>query len=150
LIEMNMASDIRVRTDRRYRALYNDLRNFVVKEMHEVLFLCACLGFREGERKPLGHDKDDRFWSSTITPEEYASYYAMIIEHSDMNFASISDDKVVLSTIEEYANAGMGILLREVLNEYTHKRGQELRLDLTVSKELPKVILAYVFQNVTQ
>jgi hypothetical protein len=141
---MNMAGDIRVRTDRHYRTLYNDFRNFVAKDMHEVFFLCACLGYRAGKRKPLGREGDDRFWSSTITPEEYASFYAILIESRNMDFSAIADDKTVIATMEEYANAGMQILLEEVLADFTLDRGEDLRLDPSCSKELPKVLLAYV------
>ena len=84
---MKLSGDIRVRTDRHHRTLYNDFRNFVAKDMHEIFFLCSCLGYREGKRKPLGRDGDDRFWSSTLTPEEYARYYAMMIESSEMDFS---------------------------------------------------------------
>ena len=147
---MNMAGDIRVRTDRHHRTLYNDLRNFVAKDMHEIFFLCACLGFRVGKRKPLGRDGDDRFWSSTITPEEYASFYAMVIESSDMNFSAIADDKSVIAAMEEYANAGMQILLENVLSGYTLDRGDDLHLDGSCSKELPKVLLAYVYEKASE
>ncbi len=144
---MKLAGDIRVRTDRRYRTIYNDFKNFVAKDMHEIFFLCACLGYRKGKKKPLGRNGDDRFWSSTITPEEYASYYAMLIETNDMDFSVIADDRVVIATIEEYANAGMNILLEDVLGEYTLSRGDDLRLDPSCSKELPKVLLAYVYEK---
>lgn len=144
---MNLAGDIRVRTDRHHRTLYNDFRNFVVKDMHEIFFLCACLGYREGKRKPLGHDGDDRFWSSTITPEEYASFYAIVIESNDMNFSVIPDDRAVVAAMEEYANAGMQILLEDLLADYTLARGDDLRLDPSCSKELPKMLLAYVYEK---
>jgi hypothetical protein len=147
---MNMAGDIRVRTDRRHRTLYNDFRNFVAKDMHEMFFLCACLGYREGKRKPLGRDGDDRFWSSTITPEEYASFYAMVIESKDMDFSTIADDKSVVAVMEEYANGGMQILLEDLLVDYTMARGDDLRLDPSCSKELPKVLLAYVYEKASQ
>ena len=147
---MNMAGDIRVRTDRRHRTLYNDFRNFVAKDMHEMFFLCACLGYREGKRKPLGRDGDDRFWSSTITPEEYASFYAMVIESKDMDFSTIADDKSVVAVMEEYANGGMQILLEDLLADYTMARGEDLRLDPSCSKELPKVLLAYVYEKASQ
>ena len=144
---MKLSGDIRVRTDRQYRTLYNDFRNFVAKDMHEIFFLCACLAYRDGKRKPLGRDGDDRFWSSTITPEEYASFYAMMIESSEMDFSAIADDKSVIAAMEEYANAGMEILIEEVLGDYTLDRGDDLRLDLSCSKELPKVMLAYIYEK---
>lgn len=144
---MNMAGDIRVRTDRHHKSLYNDLRNFVAKDMHEIFFLCACLGYREGRRKPLGRDGDDRFWSSTINADEYASFYAIMIESGSMDFSAIADDKEVILAMEEYANAGMQILLEDVLMNYTLDRNDDLRLDPSCSKELPKVFLAFLYEK---
>ena len=115
--------------------------------MHEIFFLSACVGYRDGKRKPLGRDGDDRFWSSTITPEEYAGLYAMVIESSDMDFLAIADDRAVIAAMEEYANAGMEILIEDVLGDYTLDRGDELRLDPSCSKELPKVMLAYIYEK---
>ncbi len=144
---MKLSGDIRVRTDRHYRTLYNDFRNFVAKDMHEIFFICACVAYREGKKKPLGRDGDDRFWSSTITPEEYASFYAMVIESGEMDFAAIADDRAVIAAMEVYANAGMEILMEDVLGDYTLDRGDDLRLDPSCSKELPKVMLAYIYEK---
>ncbi len=144
---MNMSGSVRVRTDRRHKLLYNDLRNFVAKEAHEIFFICACVGFRENQKASLGKNGDDRFWSSTITPEEYASYYAMMIESRGMDFSSIIDDKAVLAEMEEYANAGIKLLIDEILGEYVLDRGDEIRIDPTCSKELPKVMLAYIYEK---
>jgi hypothetical protein len=71
----------------------------------------------------------------------------MLIEANDMDFTVIADDKTVISTIEEYANAGMNVLIEDVLGEYTLSRGDDLRIDPSCSKELPKVLLAYVYEK---
>ncbi len=147
---MNMDGNIRVRTDRRHRTIYNDFRNFVVKDMHEIFFLCACLGYRSGKRKPLGRDGEDRFWSRTFTPEEYASFYAIVIESNDMDFSAISEDKTVIASMEEYANGGMSILLEELIADYILNQGEDLRLDPSCSKELPKVLLAYLYEKTNE
>jgi hypothetical protein len=143
-------SNIRVRTDRRHRTLYGDFKTLVVKEMHEMFFLCACLGYLEDKRKPLGRNGEDRFYSDTFTDEEHASFYAMIIESNDMNFSAIADYKEVIAVMEEYANAGMQILLEGVLAEYILSRGEDIRLDTSCSKELPKVLLAYLNQKASE
>jgi len=147
---VNMTGNIRVRTDKHYRVLFNELRNFVVKDMHEFFFLCACFGYRAGKRKPLGRNREERFWSNTISPEEFACFYAILIESSDMNFSAVVDDKAVIAVIEEYANAGMQILLEDVLADYTMDRGSDLRLDMSCSKELPKVLLAYIYEKASE
>ncbi len=74
--------------------------------MHELFFLCVCLGYKTKTRKPLGKNGDGRFWSRTITPDEWTCYYAMMIEVNNMDFHSITDDKKVLFCMEEYANGG--------------------------------------------
>ena len=145
---MNMSGRIRVRSDGKYRNLYNDLKNLVVGDFHELFFLCACLGFKKSTAKPLGRAKEDRFWSDTITPDEYACYYSMLIEADNMNYSGIQDDKVVLSKIEEYANAGMEILIEELLCNYLADGSEaEPRLDTSSLQELPKMFLHYVFER---
>jgi hypothetical protein len=141
---MDMSGDIRVRTDDKYKTLYNDLKNLAVKEFHELFFLCTCLGFRAKRKTPLGPNGKERFWSSTITPEEFACYYAMILEVNNLDLNSIKDDKVILSEIEKYANSGMEILLEDFLNDYCSK---DFKLDHTVSKELPKTLLHFIFEQ---
>lgn len=144
---MNLDGEIRLRTDRKYRTLYNELKNFAFGDMHELFFLCVCLGYKAKTRKPLGKDGDDRFWSRTITPDEWACYYAIIIETNNMDFYSIKDDKKVIACVEEYANAGMEILLNEFLSEYITNDADEPKLDSSSSKELPKVLLGFIYEN---
>jgi len=145
---MNMSGDIRVKTDQRYRNLYNDLKNFVVKDMHQLFFLCACVGYRAGKAKPLGKTGDDRFYSKTIPPEEYACFCAMMLEENNMDFLVIHDDKGVIAKMEEYANGGMGVLLEEFLSDYLIRRGNEFQIDSTHSKELPKIFLHFIYEQV--
>ena len=40
---MSFSEDIRVKTEQKYKTLYNELKNFAVGDMHELFFLCACL-----------------------------------------------------------------------------------------------------------
>ncbi len=144
---MNMDSDIRVKTDRQYRTLYNELKNFAFGDMHELFFLCVCLGYKNNKRKTLGKSGDDRFWSRTIVPDEWACYYAIMIESNDMDFHSILDDKKVIACMEEYANAGMEILMEEVLSMYVINNSDEPSLDPSNSKELPKILLSFIYEQ---
>lgn len=142
---MNMSGDIRVRTNKYYKNIYNDFRNFIVGDMHELFFLCACLGYKEKKKTPLERNGEDRFWSGTITPEEYACFYAMVLKDNDLELKSIEDDKYVLSEIEMYANAGMSILIDEYLSDYLIKSGEYYKLDSSYSKELPKGLLNFIY-----
>jgi len=144
---MKMDTQIRVKTDRRYGKLYNQMKNVALGEMHELFFLCACLGYRAGRHKSLGKSGEDKFWSVTITPEEWCSFYAMVLEERGMDFAAVQDDNAVIARMEEYANAGMEVLIENVLKDYLAGSGgqEEVSLNETASKDLAKVLLSYIF-----
>ncbi len=145
---MNMSGDIRVKTDQQYKNLYIELKNFAVGDMHELFFLCVCLGYKAKKKKPLGNKGEDRFWSRTITPEEYSCYYAIMLKENEMNISSIKDDKVVLAEMEMYANAGLEILIKELLSDYLIQGNNEFKIDSTCSKELPKNLLNFIYEQI--
>ena len=144
---MKMDGRIRVKTDRRHRTLYNNLTKVAVDGSHELFFLCACLGYQKHQAKALGKWGEDRFWSSTVTPEEWCSYYAIVLEESEMDFGRIQDDGAVMSRIEEYANGGMDILVDECLKDFLTTSGDDLAVETAMAAELPKVLLQYVFEQ---
>ena len=86
---MAMSGEIRVRTSEKYRDIYNDLKNVVIRDFHELFFVCACVGYTRKRKTALGKSKEDRFWSKTITPDEWACYYAMVLKDNNMNFTLI-------------------------------------------------------------
>lgn len=144
---MYLSGGIRVRTEGRYKQLYNDLKNFVFLDMHEIFFTCAAIGYRSGKRIPLGKSAEDRFWSDTITPHEFAMFYAMVAELEGMSCQSLMDAKSVIEVVEEYANAGMEILLEELLGEYVIETESGPVLDKASCDELPKIILAHIYDR---
>lgn len=144
---MKMDRNIRVKTDKKYRTLYKQLANLAVGDSHELFFVCACLAYKRRKRQPLGKRGDDRFWSGTITPEEWSCYYAMHLADHDMDFQVLHDDAVVIAAIEEYANAGMELLREELLCDYTTESKDEVVLDAARCSELPKEFLYYVFER---
>lgn len=137
---MNLSPDIRVRAHRYHHALYKQM----LEEMHELFFLCACVGFTEKKSKPLGKDGEDRFWSGTFTPDEWNCFYAMVLAENDMDFTSIQEDRKVLARMEELANGGMDVLLQSLLQDYVIDTGTALQLDSARTKELPKVLLGWL------
>ena len=141
---MNMSGEIRVKTDKKYKNLYNDLKNLAFGDMHELFFLCVCLGYTANKPKTLGSNGEERFWSRTITPEEYACYYAMVLEKNNIDLSTIKDDKSVIAEMERYANAGMEILLEEFLDEYC---SADYKIDSTHSKELPRALLHFIYEK---
>lgn len=146
---MKMDGNIRVATDVRYKELYNNMKNNgAVDDFHELFFLCACIGYRKGNQTPI-RKRDDRFWSRTITPREWACYYAMILERDAFNYEKVSEDKDVLVTIEGYANAGMDILIADFLGDYLlpSSKSTDPQLDPSCCKELPKQFVHFIFEQ---
>ena len=143
---MNMDGNIRVRTAKNLDRFYNEMSNCVVMEFHELFYIAACIAYRRGKSSKIEQSRD-AFFSRTITPDEWATYYSLILEKNAMDFSSIRDDKAVIREVEEYANAGVGILLDEVLADYVIEKKGELSLDRSCLQELPKVFMHYVFEQ---
>jgi hypothetical protein len=133
-----------VHTDQKYKELYNDLKGLAFREFHEIFFVCCSLGFKRDKQIKLGKNKEDRFWSDRITPEEYSTYYAFTMSKNDNNLASVVDDRKVLDVMEEYANGGMTILIDECLSNFIVG---ENRIDKSSAKELPKEILGFLLSE---
>ncbi len=149
---MKMDGNIRVATDVKYKELYSNIKNNgAVKDFHELFFVCACLGYRNGVSTPI-KKRDDRFWSSTITPKEWVCYYAMILEKNNFDYTRIADDKDVITVIEGYTNAGMEILIKEFLGDYlrSNSNGADPQLDPSCCKELSKQFVHFIFEQSDQ
>jgi len=113
-----------------------------------LFFLCACIGYRKGSQTSLKRS-DDRFWSRTITPREWACYYAMVLEQNGFDYEKLSKDKDVLAIIEGYANAGMDVLIDDFLGDYLlpGSRSNNPQLDPAFCKELSKQFVHFIFEQ---
>ena len=96
----------------------------------------------------LSKKGEPKFWSGTITPEEWSCYYAMLLKNSQMDPTSIADDNKVISEIESYSNGGMEVLIKELLVDFSIGDPSNLRIDSSNSKDLSKSILAYISENI--
>lgn len=146
---MKMDGNIRVATEAKYKELFNNMKsNGVVDDFHELFFLCASIGYRKSSKTPIKR-RDDRFWSKTISPREWACYYAMVLEKNAFDYEKVSEDKDVLAIIEGYANAGMDILIKDFLGDYLlpSSRSTDPQLDPTCCKELPKNFVHFIFEQ---
>ena len=141
---MTMDTNIRVKTSRSYGGLYKQLTGLAVGDSHELFFVCACLGFRRKKATALGKNGEDRFWSQTITPEEWNCYYAMVLDETEMDFSRVQDDRKVMGRIEQYANAGMEILIAECLHDVVLHTGDEMTIDAGAAREVARDILQYL------
>jgi hypothetical protein len=144
-----MDSEIRVSTDVKYKEIYNDLKNVnAIEDFHQLFFLCVCLAFKKDKRTSI-NKIDNRFWSRTITPREWAVYYAIALKTNNLNFEVIEQDKVVIALVEEYANAGMGILIDDFLNNYLIKSSESSspKLEKSYCSELPKQLISFLINQ---
>lgn len=137
----------RIRTSKQHGKLYTELKGILVQEFHELFFLSVCVGYRNDCPAPLGKSGEDRFWSDTITPEEWSTYHSMILARNNMDFGTIQDDNSVIAKIEEYAHGGMLFLIENVLNGFLLEKDGEYILDKTVAKDLPRRVMQFVFET---
>lgn len=144
---MKMDERLRVHTSKNHRQLYADLKGLLVKDSHELFFLAACVGYRNECPGPLGKLSDERFWSSTITPDEWCTYYSMILARNGMNFSAIQDDKSVIAAVEEYSHGGMLYLVENVLHGFVVEKDGDFAVDKTVAKDLARRVTQYVFET---
>lgn len=145
---MSRNGDIRVRIDGRYFKLYNDLRDSL-GEAAQVFYFCACIGRRARRDKPLGKNAEDKFFSKNIAPGEWSAYCAMILDEHNMDFAKLNDEEII-GRIEEWANGGMELLVQDCLADYIIGSDNDPRLDSGNSKELPRVLLGYILEQLDE
>lgn len=144
-----MSPDIRVQVSRDYSQLLLDMAKvFGGADQHEVFFMCACIGFNRSS--PAEPPKpEDRFWSRTITPDEWSCYYAMLLSENAMDYSVIADDRDVIKRVERYAHGGLGILLDELLCDHVTGDGGALTIESSpdVRAVLPRLLLQYVLDH---
>ena len=143
---MKMDGDIRVKISSKYNDLYNGMKGLVINDFHELFYLCVCLGFKNKKRTNL-KSAEDKFWSKTFTKDEYSVFYSIMLSENECDFSSINEDKKVIKVMEEYADAGMDILINEVMPEYTINNANKIDIDKTISKDLVKNILFYIYDD---
>lgn len=146
---MSMDGQIRVYTEASLGNIYNQLKdNGAVGDFHELFFICVCIAYNRGKKRPL-MKRQERFWSRTISPSEWSCFYAIMLNGNSNSFDVVADDKEVLAVMEEYACAGMDVLMEEFLNDYILPcgKGAEPQLDPQISRELPKQLLTYIFDQ---
>lgn len=145
-----MSESIRVRTESKYRYLYNDLKNFVVGDSHELFFICTCIGYKYKKRIVLSGSRvdQDRFFADTITPKEWACYKAIILKENNYELKFIQDDREVIKTIEEYANGGMTILIENFLKDFIITENNIIHFDNSLRKEFSRHFLYFIFTQI--
>ena len=147
---MKMDGDIRVHSDKSHRSLYQDYRKHLGKEMHELFYLAVSIGYHQDRHLPLAKKStDERFWSRTILPDEWATYYAITLQKADMNYDAVRDDAKVIQEMEAYANGGIHYLCDEVLaGGYLIEKDGSPIFDPQMAEDLPRRILQFLFQSI--
>jgi len=70
----------------------------------------------------------------------------MLAESNKMDFSLTNNGGEVIAVIEEYANAGLDILLDDILLDFVVDNSKEPQLNSIASGELPKLLLAYLYE----
>jgi len=146
-----MSEPLRVKTEAKYKNIYSDLKNVAIGDFHELFTICAFLGHRNGNVVPLGGaNKDrDRFWSDTFSEREWACFRAICLKDKRIEYTEIKDDKRVLSSIEEYANGGITVLIKDFLNEFITEKDGMYFIEENTTGDLPKRFLSYIHDSIS-
>lgn len=146
-----MSEPLRVKTEARYKNIYIDLRKVAVKEFHELFTICVFIGHRNGIILPIeGSSKDrDRFWSDTFSEREWACFRAICLKDKHIEYTNIMDDRKVLSSIEEYANGGITVLIKDFLKDFISEKDGVFFLEESTTGDLPKRFLSYIHDSIS-
>ena len=147
---MKMDREIRVQSDKSHREFYRDYRKHLGKDAHELFYLAVCIGFHQKQHCPrTKNSAEERFWSRTILPEEWATYYAIMLHKNDMNYDAICDDAETLQMMEAYANGGINYLIEEELvGGFLIEKDGLTMFDSQLANDIPRRILQFMFHSI--
>ncbi len=141
----------RVKCAHVYHVLFRDLHP---DNAHSTFFLCACIGYFQKLRIPIGKSYDS-FWSDTMPDNEFNAYILMMLESNDMDPNLLKEDKkednakAILELAQEYANGGMKFLLDEVIADHVAVDSNGVYGFVREGMELlPKTILCWLSENI--
>lgn len=140
---ISMNPKIRVTVSPEFKDIYKGLKTSAsIEEYHELFFLCVCLGCKTNRVKPLSK-KEALFWSNTIKPVEWCSYYSIFLHKNNMKFEDLGNDEEVIFLMQEYANGGMEFLIEDFLHDYIKKNSSGQYI-VENTDEISKQLLAAV------
>jgi hypothetical protein len=106
----------------------------------------VCIGYKVNKKLKLV-SPEDKFWSRTFNPDEYSTFYAIMLKDNELDFSSIHNDKDVIKNMEEYANGGMDYLINDIIPEYVIDNSGGVAIDKSIAKELVKDLLYYLYEQ---
>lgn len=145
---MNMSEPLRVKTDARYKNVYSDLKNLAIGDFHELFSICAYIGHKRSNVTALSGNKEQKFWSDTFSEHEWACFRAICLSDKRIEYSDVRDERKILSSIEEYANGGMAILISDFLNEFLIEKDGLFYLQESSAGDLPKRFLSYIHDSI--
>lgn len=152
-IDVLKITRLRVSVNKKYKKIYqgltqnSNLRKSIFERHAKVFTFCAALGFKNDQRRALNSGEiENLFLSETLEEHDLTVIYSIAINtNPENNYNIISDKNEMLSIAEEYANAGMEILIDEVLSDYVQENEDDvLYLNYNDSSFLEKEILSFI------
>lgn len=141
-------SRIRVRTEKKHKTLYSELKQLNLGDAHVVFFIAVCIGHEAGRRRPI-ESRDDRFWSDTIGKDEWAIYQSIFMREEGDQLQAINNYEAIIRRMEEYANGGIDIMLENTLCFDKHDDG-EVFIKKSETENLLSRLLVYIHDRTPQ
>lgn len=105
-------------TSKKYEPIYKVLNNLIDIKYHDLFILCAAIGFKNNKKLPL-YEKGREFRSNYLSREQKATAYSIILNDCELGrkINKFEDRDFIVQSrkrLEEYAEGGMDILVKEV------------------------------------
>jgi hypothetical protein len=137
---------ILVFTSKQYENIYIYLKDVYEIKYHDLFMLSASIGFRNNNPLPIG-EKGREFRSNYLSNAQRATAYSMILNHPTVGkdlekFNQEDFPSIAKKILEEYAEGGMQILVRDVFRS----KFKDGHLDKTY-EEYDLDIISYVYEQ---
>jgi hypothetical protein len=141
-------TQVRVRTSKRHKQLYNDFKRQNIGEAHTIFFISACIGYSMDQRRPLGKEGEDRFYDYTIKPREWTVYQSIFLKENDLDLQTIQEGEKIIRFIEEYANGGLHYIIENIPYCFDVHTDEECVLKESEAANFSSRLLSLIIQAV--
>lgn len=133
-------------TSKQYENIYIYLNDVYEIKYHDLFMLCASIGFRGNNPLPI-REKGREFRSNYLSNAQRATAYSIILNDTTIGkdldrFGEEDFPNIAKKVLEDYAEGGMQILVRDVLRS----KFKDGHLDKT-HEEYDLDIISYVYEQ---
>lgn len=133
-------------TSKKYEEIYFYFNTKFEVKYQDLFLLCASLGFKKDRKGPVG-ERGREFRTNYLNTRQKAAAYSIILSDEELGrnieaFETENFPRIARKRLEEYAEGGMEILIKEVFGR--HWDGNQLDKSYT---EYEVDLLSYIYAD---